>query len=76
MSRITIKSANPKFLCYLIKIQILHVIDVPTLTANTWTKITQSLPSIKNQVYNNDNGTGLEIQFSLSLFETDYTACW
>ena len=48
------------------------VIDVPTLTANTWTKITQTIPGHANQVYNNDNGTGLEIQF-IPWYGTDYT---
>ena len=48
------------------------VIDVPTLTANTWTKITQTIPGHANQVYNNDNGTGLEIQI-IPWYGTDYT---
>ena len=48
------------------------VIDVPTLTADTWTKITQTIPGHANQVYNNDNGTGLEIQI-IPWYGTDYT---
>ena len=48
------------------------VIDVPTLTANTWTKITQTIPGHANQVYNNDNGNGLEIQI-IPWYGTDYT---
>ena len=48
------------------------VIDIPTLTANTWTKITQTIPGHANQVYNNDNGNGLEMQFIL-WYGTDYT---
>ena len=48
------------------------VIDVPALTANTWTKITQVIPGHANQVYNNDNGNGFEIQI-LPWYGTDYT---
>ena len=48
------------------------VIDIPTLTANTWTKITQTIPGHANQVYNNDNGNGLEIQI-IPWYGTDYT---
>ena len=48
------------------------VIDVPTLTANTWTKITQTIPGHANQVYNNDTGNGLEIQI-IPWYGTDYT---
>ena len=48
------------------------IIDVPTLTADTLTKITQTIPGHANQVYNNDNGTGLEIQF-IPWYGTDYT---
>ena len=48
------------------------IIDVPTLTADTWTKITQTIPGHANQVYNNDNGNGLEMQFIL-WYGTDYT---
>ena len=48
------------------------VIDVPALTANTWTKITQAIPGHANQVYNNDNGNGFEIQI-LPWYGTDYT---
>jgi len=48
------------------------IIDIPTLTANTWTKITQTIPGHANQVYNNDNGVGLEIQI-IPWYGTDYT---
>ena len=48
------------------------IIDIPTLTANTWTKITQTIPGHANQVYNNDNGNGLEIQI-IPWYGTDYT---
>ena len=46
--------------------------EVPTLTANTWTKITHSIPGHANQVYNNDNGNGLEFQI-IPWYGTDYT---
>ena len=48
------------------------VIDVPPLTANTWTKITQTIAGHADQVYNNDTGIGMEIQI-LPWYGTDYT---
>ena len=48
------------------------VIDVPPLTANTWTKITQTIAGHADQVYNNDTGIGIEIQI-LPWYGTDYT---
>tara|TARA_R100001440_G_scaffold1341_2_gene4481 strand:+ start:1099 stop:2241 length:1143 start_codon:yes stop_codon:yes gene_type:complete len=48
------------------------VIDVPALTANTWTKITQKIPGHADQVYNNDTGIGMEIQI-LPWYGTNYT---
>ena len=49
-----------------------YFVDIPVLTANTWTKITHSIPGHANQVYNNDNGNGLEFQI-IPWYGTDYT---
>ena len=43
-----------------------------TLTANTWTKITKTVPGDSNLVFNNDNGVGLTVHIWLDL-GTDYT---
>ena len=48
------------------------VIDVPALTANTWTKITQTISGHADQVYNNDTGIGMEFQI-LPWYGTSYT---
>jgi len=34
-----------------------------TLAANTWTKVTHSIPGHSNLVFNNDNGAGLRMQW-------------
>ena len=49
-----------------------YFVDIPALTANTWTKITHSIPGHADQVYNSDNGTGLEFQI-IAWYGTDYT---
>ena len=49
-----------------------YFVDIPALTANTWTKITHSIPGHADQVYNNDNGTGLEFQI-IPWYGTDFT---
>ena len=49
-----------------------YFVDIPVLTADTWTKITHSIPGHANQVYNNDNGNGLEFQI-IPWYGTDYT---
>ena len=49
-----------------------YFVDIPVLTANTWTKITHSIPGHANQIYNNDNGNGLEFQI-IPWYGTDYT---
>ena len=36
-----------------------------SLSADTWTKVTQKIPGNANLVFNNDNGEGLEIIFTL-----------
>ena len=47
-------------------------VDIPTLTANTWTKVTTVIPGHADQNYNDDTGTGLEIQW-IAWYGTDYT---
>tara|TARA_R100001509_G_scaffold107927_1_gene64215 strand:+ start:34 stop:1092 length:1059 start_codon:yes stop_codon:yes gene_type:complete len=49
-----------------------YFVDIPVLTADTWTKITHSIPGHANQIYNNDNGNGLEFQI-IPWYGTDYT---
>jgi len=44
-----------------------------SLSANTWTKITKTIPGNSNITINNDNGYGLEIHF-LPFLGTNYTA--
>ena len=43
-----------------------------TLVANTWTKITKTIPGNSNLTFNNDNGSGLLVVASL-WFGTNYT---
>ncbi len=43
------------------------------LSANTWTKVTKTIPGNSNLQFDNDNGTGLEILF-YQFIGTDYTA--
>ena len=42
------------------------------LTANTWTKITKTIPGNSNLTFNNDNGSGLQVDFQ-AFFGTNYT---
>ena len=42
------------------------------LVADTWTKVTQTIPGNSNVVFNNDNGTGLQIQI-VPHYGTDLT---
>ena len=44
-----------------------------SLTADTWTKVTKTIPGNSNLTINNDNGQGLEIRFLL-FAGTNYTA--
>jgi hypothetical protein len=44
-----------------------------SLTADTWTKVTKTIPGNSNLTINNDNGQGLEIRFLL-FAGTGYTA--
>lgn len=43
-----------------------------TLAANTWTKVTKTIPGNSNLVFNNDNGQGLSVA-PVAWFGTDYT---
>ena len=36
-----------------------------TVSANTWTKVTKTISGNSNLVFNNDNGTGLDIEWTL-----------
>lgn len=38
-------------------------INTPTLTADTWTKVTKTIPGNSNIQFDNDNGSGLKIMF-------------
>ena len=42
-----------------------YVTETGSLTANTWTKITKTIPGNSNLTFNNDNGEGLEITWEL-----------
>ena len=39
--------------------------ETGSLSANTWTKVTVAIPGNSNLTFNNDNGMGLEIDFSV-----------
>ena len=42
-----------------------YAFETGSLTANTWTKITKTIPGNSNLVFNNDNGIGLYFRFYL-----------
>ena len=42
-----------------------YAIETGSLSANTWTKITKSIPGNSNLTFDNDNAVGLEIQWTL-----------
>ena len=46
--------------------------ETGSLSADTWTKITKTIPGNSNLTFNNDNGSGMEINFWL-FAGTDYT---
>ena len=46
--------------------------EVPTLTANTWTKIIHSIPGHADQVYDNNNAVGIHF-YIYPWLGTDYT---
>ena len=43
-----------------------------TLSADTWTKVTHTVPGNSNITFNNDNGVGLQVRLPIDL-GTDYT---
>ena len=49
-----------------------YTIETGSLSADTWTKVTKTIPGNSNLVFNNDNGTGTEINF-WQFIGTDYT---
>ena len=42
----------------------LYPFETGSLTADTWTKITKTIPGNSNLTFNNDNGAGLELVFA------------
>ena len=42
-----------------------YATETGSLTADTWTKITKTIPGASNVQFDNDNGEGLEIEWSL-----------
>ena len=47
--------------------------DTGTLSANTWTKITKSIPGNSNLTINDDNGSGFQV-FPIAIYGTNMTA--
>ena len=47
--------------------------ETGSLSANTWTKVTTTIPGNSNLTFNNDNGVGLQFNL-LPFFGTDYTS--
>ena len=52
--------------------QLTFPFETGALTADTWTKITRVIPGHASMGFNNDNGTGIEINIS-QFWGTDYT---
>ena len=50
----------------------IYPFNTGTLSANTWTKVTKTIPGNSNITINNDNGLGLEL-FVYQFLGTDYT---
>ena len=44
--------------------------DTPSLSANTWTKVTKTIPGNSNLTFNNDNTNGLDLYFFPAIFST------
>tara|TARA_R100000353_G_scaffold173921_1_gene140911 strand:- start:156 stop:1175 length:1020 start_codon:yes stop_codon:yes gene_type:complete len=42
-----------------------YPLETGTLSANTWTKITKTIPGNSNLVFNNDNGDGIVLSFGV-----------
>ncbi len=51
----------------------LYPFETGSLSADTWTKITKTIPGNSNLTFNNDNGSGLEL-YIWSFLGTDFTA--
>ena len=49
-----------------------YSIDTGSLSADTWTKVTKTIPGNSNLHFDNDTGTGIHIRW-LPFFGTDYT---
>ena len=47
--------------------------ETGSLSADTWTKITKTIPGNSNLTFNNDNGSGLRVEVA-PFYGTDYTA--
>jgi len=47
--------------------------ETGSLSADTWTKITKTIPGNSNLTFNNDNGGGLRVEI-IPFYGTDYTA--
>ena len=50
----------------------IYSFDTGSLSANTWTKVTKTIPGNSNLTFNNDNGLGLEM-YIWQFIGTDYT---
>jgi len=44
--------------------------DTPSLSANTWTKVTKTIPGNSNLTFTNDNTNGLDLYFFPAVFST------
>ena len=44
--------------------------DTPSLSANTWTKVTKTIAGNSNLTFNNDNTNGLDLYFFPAIFST------
>ena len=51
----------------------IYPFETGSLTADTWTKVTKTIPGNSNLTFNNDNGAGLYVSI-MPFFGTDYTA--
>jgi len=51
----------------------LYPFETGSLSADTWTKVTKTIPGNSNLTFNNDNGAGLEL-YVWSFLGTDFTA--
>ena len=51
----------------------LYPFDTGSLSADTWTKVTKTIPGNSNLTFNNDTGSGLEL-YIWPFIGTDYTA--